>query len=332
MQSSVATAATTARSPADTTARATPDLRGRGTNLTILSWHNIAATPFFNGGADAFARQVRAIRRLGNPVPLAPALDALRNGRPLPPRAVALTFDDGYRDNLEVALPILRRLGVPATFFLVPGYLSRTTRCWWETVAWAVGRSRRPHIEWNGRELPAAGAPGWRTTAETICGDLKELPHAGRDAAVSELIDRLAPAGSEREVADLFMDWDDARRLAAQADVGSHSGEHAILARETADYQRADLAGSRRTLASELGAPVDLLAYPNGTAADFDATTIAAATDAGYLGAVTTIEGVNGRGAPPYELRRFVLSPRWDPGMVRFLGRIFLAAARGRTA
>ena len=128
--------------------------------LTVLAWHNVSPTPFFPGTAEIFADQLRAVRRVANVVPLGAALDDLFSGRPLPARAVAITFDDGYRDNVEVAMPILRGFGMPATFFLVPGFLDRTARCWWETIAWAMGRSERREVEWRGRVLPAGPTHG----------------------------------------------------------------------------------------------------------------------------------------------------------------------------
>lgn len=294
--------------------------------LTILAWHNIAPTPFFAGNPRAFERQLRLARRLGTPVSLAAAVGALREGRPLPRRAFAVTFDDGYRDNLDVAAPILGRLGIPATFFLVPGYLDRGVRCWWEAVAWAVARSPLTRLDWGGRVLPVGRSDGWHATAETICGDLKTGTHAERDAEITALIERLRPAGSEDEVARLFMDWGDAARIPAGIEVGSHTNRHAILARETPGDQLDDLVTSRHRLASELGRRVDLLAYPNGQPGDFDGATADAAAEAGYLGAVTTCEGLNTAATPPYELHRHVLSPRWGPGMVRYMAKIFLAA------
>ena len=149
----------------------------QNSTLTILAWHNVTPTPFFQGGAPSFQRQLRLARRLGTPVALAPAVAALREGRPLPRRAFAVTFDDGYRDNIDVAAPILGHLGIPATFFLVPGYLDRAVRCWWETVAWAVRRSPLSVVEWDGGILPVGRSDGWRATAEAICGDLKATSH-----------------------------------------------------------------------------------------------------------------------------------------------------------
>ena len=106
------------------------------------------------------------------------------------------------------------------------------------------------------------------------------------------------------------MDWDAAREIvAAGLSVGSHTLEHAILARETPDGQRHDLRESRELLQRELQVEVDTLAYPNGKPVDYDATTIDAARDAGYRYAVTTWGGPVTADDPPYEIHRTLVSP-----------------------
>jgi len=304
--------------------------------LLVLGWHNAQPTPFFPSAPGAcargLARQLQAVRRLARAVPLDRAVAALAEGRPLPPRAVALTFDDGYRDNLHTALPILRRLGLPATFYLVPGLLDRSARAWWETLAWGFARATATSVEWRGRRLPSGASEASRRAMLTVAEEVKRLPRADRDAQIDGLLDALGPRGSEEEVAELFLDWDGARSLAAGGAVGSHTMHHAILSEEPAAAQAADLAESRRRLEEGLGAPAATLAYPNGTALDYDSDTLAAARAAGYLGAVTTIDGWNDRATPRLELRRFVMDPvrGWNGlrGVVRAPGA--LAFARGR--
>jgi peptidoglycan/xylan/chitin deacetylase (PgdA/CDA1 family) len=128
-----------------------------GDRLLVLGWHNVGSTWLFpsrpGAGPRGLERQLRFLRRSANVVDLGQALDALATGRPLPARAVAITFDDGYRDQLELAAPMLERLGLPATFFLIPGVLSRTVRPWWELIAWAFMRATRDAIAWEGTTM-----------------------------------------------------------------------------------------------------------------------------------------------------------------------------------
>ncbi len=284
--------------------------------LVVLGWHNVEPTWCFPAapgkGAAGLAEQLAFLRRTCNVVPLDAALRALGEGRPLPPRAVAVTFDDGYRDNLELAVPLLERLQLPATFFLVPELLSGIARPWWETIAWVLSRSRHDAITWEGRTVSLRGAAERRAANLVISAQLKRHDQAGREAAIAELTGRCQPdpepgAGDPRS---LFMDWGGARALVRRGfEVASHSHHHAILAMERPEEQVRDLAESRRWLQRELDVPVSLLAYPNGLEGDYDAGTIEAARAAGYSHAVTTIGGWNRPGTPAYEIHRFVQQP-----------------------
>ena len=141
--------------------------RHAGPRLLVLAWHNVDRTWYYpcapGAGLRGLARQLEQLRRFSSIVALRPALEALADGRPLPPRAVALTFDDGYRDNLDLAVPLLERLQLPATFFLVPGMLSGEVPMWWEVIAWAFNRSTRHAVTWRGRVLPTRGRRGQRS-------------------------------------------------------------------------------------------------------------------------------------------------------------------------
>jgi peptidoglycan/xylan/chitin deacetylase (PgdA/CDA1 family)/CelD/BcsL family acetyltransferase involved in cellulose biosynthesis len=303
--------------------------------LLIVAWHNVERTWHYpaapGAGAQGFERQLRRLAQMGTVVPLAPALRSLTTGQPLPPRAIALTFDDGYRDNLEVGVPVLERLGLPATFFLVPGILDGTVRPWWETVAWAVAHSGKATVGWDGQKLPVRGRGGPRSLA-WLTERLKRLDQTARHRAVAELLERLEPDG-EPDIGGLFLDWDGARELLRRGfAVGAHSMDHAILARESPRAQLQDLVESRRRLEAELDVAVDLLAYPNGSRADYDTVTVDAAERAGYRHALTARSGWNSPGTPLFEVRRVVLEPHRGFAALGAQRVTTKAAAGGRAA
>jgi peptidoglycan/xylan/chitin deacetylase (PgdA/CDA1 family) len=282
-------------------------------HLLVLGWHNVESSWCFpsrpGAGRHGLERQLVFLRRYASVVPLGDALRALGEGRPLPPRAVALSFDDGYRDNLRLAVPVLERLGLPATFFLVPELLSGLVRPWWEVLAWAFTCSTRDAVEWEGVTVALHTAAGRRAAFAEVVERLKRRDRVARDAAVEELLDRCAPAGDPRERA-MFLDWAGARELAGRGfAVGSHSLRHTILSAECPEEQASDLTDARKQLEGELDVPVDLLAYPNGLEGDYDQATVAAAERAGYAYAATTLQGRNSPATPRYEIRRFVQRP-----------------------
>lgn len=285
------------------------------TRLLVLGWHNVANTWGFPAPAGAglrgLTKQLTWLRRFATVVPLAESLERLARGQHLPARSVALTFDDGYADNLSLAAPVLSRLGLPATFFLVPGLLDREVRAWWEDLGWAFGCARRPAGEWGvepfGHDLAEQRYHSYRHTAE----GLKQVDRATREESVAEWVRRLDPSG-EPPSPELFLDWAGARALRREGfAVGSHSSTHAVLSRETAEAQEADLSCAAGRLRSQLGLVSQVLAYPNGTAADYDAATLAAAASAGHRFALTTRPGLNGPGTAALELRRSVVAPDW---------------------
>jgi peptidoglycan/xylan/chitin deacetylase (PgdA/CDA1 family) len=285
-------------------------------HLLILGWHNVEGTWAFpaesGSGTRGLRKQLGLLRRVATVVALDAALEDLVAGRSLPPRAVALTFDDGYRDNLDIALPMLQEFGLPATFFLVPGVLDGEITPWWETLGHAFTTTRKDSLDWDGTAWSLAGAEH-RRSYDRVATRLKQLQQTERLAAVDEIIDRLGPPG-DAGVPPMFLDWDGARELAQRgAAIGAHSRDHAILANESADAQRRNLAEARQSLETGLQRTVDLLAYPNGTPADFGDVTIDAARSAGFRCGVTTIPGWNSAQTPPYQLKRQVMFPERGP-------------------
>ena len=289
----------------------------RRDRLLVLGYHNIEGTWCWPArprmGERRFGEQMRILSRVATVVDLRSALDTLASGSALPPRAVALTFDDGYRDNLTVAAPILRRWGMCGTIYLVPGLLDRSVHAWWERLGWAIAGTAARTLHYDGREY-RIGDPAQRLYAQRhIEGDVKHLDHATRTARIEDLVDQLAPTtryGADR----LFLDWDSAADLArAGLTVGSHTMEHPILARESAETQRRSLTESRQILQDRLGDEVATLAYPNGTRADYDPTTLQAVADAGYSYAVTTWGGRVSCSDPPFEISRHLVSPDMSP-------------------
>lgn len=286
------------------------------THLTIFGWHNVESTwcfPVSGSGVSGLERQLRMLRRVANVVPLEAGLDALYAGEPLPPRAVALCWDDGYRDNLELAVPILERLELPATFFLVPELLSATTRAWWEIAGWAFACSTRDQVEWRGVTFQTRGSEGRRAYGRAS-DMLRQMSQAERAEALPDLVDRLAPSGTPED-RSLFLDWSGAKELVRRGfSIGSHSMRHATLAQESPEDQAEDLRCSREILERELDLEIRTVAYPFGQRDAVSGDTQQAAKNAGYAYALTTESGWNTCSVSATHGRRIMLDP--DRGFV----------------
>lgn len=279
----------------------------------VLGYHNVLPTAAFDGDhpeLTTFRAQLRTVARRCEVVSLAG--DATPRSRRRP--TVALTFDDGYLDNATLLADLLLDLRLPATFFLVTSFLDGTDYPWWEEVAAICAHPGVTRVELVGRAFEL-GSEDDRVEAHrhavTLCvgADLTQ-----RHRVLAELRASAGPAGAEAgaeaRARTPMMTWADARALVdAGFTVGSHTSGHAILAREDTTVVAEELVESKQRLEAELGRAVTTLAYPNGSAADFDHTAVRLAREAGYGHAVTTVPGLNTARTDPLRLHRMVLEP-----------------------
>jgi peptidoglycan/xylan/chitin deacetylase (PgdA/CDA1 family) len=243
--------------------------------VSIVTYHHIAdddaAYAYDPGVADAapsqFRRQMELLARWGTPIGIDELIAAF-DGAPLPKNPVMVTFDDGYRSCLDVALPILRAVGVPATFFISTSFISERRLFWWEKIAWA-----QSHATCETATLtypsPLTIAPRGPASHVVLTDVVKDTP--GLD--VARFLDHLFAmfgvdwnAEIEAHHADeLVMTWDDVRAL-AQAGMGieSHARRHLVLTTLDRARLRDELEGSRRELEAQVGRPIRALAYPVG--------------------------------------------------------------------
>ena len=307
-------------------------LPGDRSRLSILIYHRVLSRPDglnnWDPTADEFDGQIRALSRFFTPLPLGEAVERLRKGA-LPAHAACVSFDDGYRDNVDVALPILRRHGVPATFFIATGYLNGG-RMWNDTVIESIRRCEPADIDLSSLGLgavPLSSAELRQKAIGRILSALKHLPGGEREAKVAE-IEAIAAATLPR---DLMMRDQDVRALrAAGMEIGAHTETHPILTRLASADARREIDQSRERLTAILGEPVSLFAYPNGKPGqDYAAEHVRMVREAGFSAAVSTAWGVASTGSDVFQLPRFT---PWDRGPARFALRLLLNRRNPRPA
>jgi peptidoglycan/xylan/chitin deacetylase (PgdA/CDA1 family) len=234
----------------------------------------------------------------------------------LPRNALAITFDDGYRDNLTHAAPILARYGLPATVFLTTGFIGGAEVPWFDRLALAFKQTRLGSWEAPWGERQPLGTVAERLAAlDRAYAHLKRQPDADRRAALDRVVGDLG-AGDPNGTKGRMLSWDDVHALAGLGfSVGAHTVSHPILSRMPPEDARAEIVESRRAIASACGLAPRAFAYPNGGADDYDETTVHLVREAGFTCAVTTRFGLNGPGTSPYELRR---GGPWEPDLPTF--------------
>lgn len=281
---------------------------------------------------SVFEAQLDYLSREGTVVSLADVCAGLFAGRPLPDRAVALTFDDGYRDNYTQALPALRARGLPATVFVTAGHLDSGRRFWWDDVAGAafaaapgeytLDLGRGPEPVW------LDGGPARRRLVDRVCARAKALPHVEARAWLSKLGATFGGAPDEERS---VLSWQEAREMAAAGiEIGSHTLDHPVLSRLEPGEAERQVVASRRLIEERLGKAVRFFAYPNGTREDFTPEVERAVRQAGYQAALTTIEGRPRPSSDPFKLERVAVSAGMcTDGEGRFCEALFASEISG---
>lgn len=299
-----------------------------------LNYHRIGAgagsaydRELFSATAEDFEEQMGFVARnfdVVAPEDLAGLRDTPRG------RHVIVTFDDGYRDNFEIAFPILRSCGLQATFFVATGFLDGGHVAWWDEIAWMARRSSARVLSgaWLERELSLADEHRDATIRELL-RRYKALPGERCEAFLLWLAEATdsgrCPPSAARET---WMNWDMVREMrAAGMSIGGHTVHHPVLSRLSPAEQVAEILGAAERLRAELGEPMRWFSYPVGGRKAFDEHTRRALARAGVELAFSYYGGHRRPGDwDPYDVRRIAIERDLDGPLFRatmFLPELF---------
>jgi peptidoglycan/xylan/chitin deacetylase (PgdA/CDA1 family) len=216
-------------------------------------------------------------------IPIDAMAERIRNPQPGRP-FVVLTFDDGYRDNAEFALPILRRHAAPFTVFATTGFADGGAPLWWLDLEDAAERGLP---DADGRELAGHPAQIFRSAYAAL------RPKAGLQQEIARLSAAAGIDGPAR-TRRLCLHWDDLRALAADplCTIGAHTLTHPLLGTQDETTARREMAQSKAILEDKLQLPVRHIAYPVGDALAAGAREFALAQELGFETGATTRPGV----------------------------------------
>jgi peptidoglycan/xylan/chitin deacetylase (PgdA/CDA1 family) len=275
---------------------------------------------------EDFDQQMAYLRRHYRPVSVEDVLEARRSGRELLPGSVLVTFDDGYLDNFEYALPALERYGIQGLFFISTGHLSERTLFWWERLSLMVRRSTRDkvHIAYPAAEdLDLAGPEAKAQVVRRLNRIVKDHFALDLERFYAELGEALGvtwdPSEEHRLADAVLMRWDHVRALRrAGMGIGSHTRAHRVLQTLPHAVLADELSASRAKLELELGEPITTIAYPVGKPVAHIAPVRRAVAKAGYELGFTTRAGLNcfSKATDPLDLGRLSID-RQIPGALK---------------
>jgi peptidoglycan/xylan/chitin deacetylase (PgdA/CDA1 family) len=296
--------------------------------LSVLIFHRVlpSVDPLFPGEPTEqwFDQMLGWLKKWFNVLPLDEALERTRLSA-LPSRAAAITFDDGYADNYEVALPILKKHGLSATFFVATGHLNGG-RMWNDTVVEAIRSSRIDKLDLSGSQafasapsniFPIGSLAEKRAAIESVLGKIKYLQTTEREAVINLIADQIATKLPN----NLMMTSEQVIEMRRSGMlIGAHTVNHPILANLQAVQVRTEISESKKFLEVLLQENVRLFAYPNGKPnLDYQARDALIIKELGFDAALTTAWGVVDRESDLMQLPRFT---PWDRTELRFGTRL----------
>jgi peptidoglycan/xylan/chitin deacetylase (PgdA/CDA1 family) len=232
-----------------------------------------------------FAEQMHVLETAFHPCSLADLVAAAEGGG-MRPRTVSVTFDDGYRDNLYEAMPLLERHGVPATVFVVTGYIESGRDFWWDVLE-RVCRTVAREGEFDG-------------LYRAYHTELQALDHGERQAVLDQRADE---TGSKPPARVETMTTAELESIAASPliDVGAHTVTHPLLSTLGAAEQLDEMRASKRYLEEVVGRPIRSFSYPFGS---YDADSVMSVRTAGFSCACTSARRKVTAGTDVFELPR----------------------------
>lgn len=289
-------------------------------NVAILRYHAICgpegysyADPSICVSPAAFEQHVRYLASNYSVLPLPEIVQRLRDGRSLPSNCVALTFDDGYEDNLAAA-KTLNRYGLSATFYITAGCMAGGAPFWPAEVRALLRAIPEPRLELSTPEsniqIPLAGEADRRAAVRTVSKLFKAHPIPVRE----RLREQLRAAAGDAPAPSPMLEWDQIREMTHLGmTIGAHTLTHPNLPNAGLEDADAEIVGSKRRLEDVLGTPVTMFSYPNGGAErHFTPELQSLVRRAGYAAATTSRNGFARPESDPYALERIQVHERLE--------------------
>lgn len=215
---------------------------------------------------QSFERQMKYFSRNFEILPLDRLAKLIINRRPLPERAVVMTFDDGYKDNYHYAYPILNKYNIPATIFLTTGLIGTGDLFWWDKVGYIIQHTGLDEIHLKQFGLFSLRSEKEKSRAKSaVIEGLKRLPGEEKDLFISDLLETSGEEIPDDLGEELILSWDEIREMSCDGIAfGAHTVNHPILTNLPLDQAKREIIQSKKDIEKNIGHRVNAFSYPNG--------------------------------------------------------------------
>ena len=270
--------------------------RTRTKGLYCFNFHRIGdwrQTEFdpcvYSCSGEDLTKYVEFIKRNFRVISLDDLKEVLARKVPITEPLALLTFDDGYRDNYEIAYPILKDASVPATFFITTSLVQSNVVPWWDEIAWHVKQCAGQKIELDSWDSPicistniAEGSSSSKAQIRTVLQKVKAAS-ASVDTQLVELRGLTGKSIESERVGPMFMDWSQIRTMVANGmSIGAHSHSHQVFSGLSEDELKFELSHSKQLLESNLHMEISALSYPVGAVSTFSSSMFTEIEQQGY--------------------------------------------------
>lgn len=262
--------------------------------VAILMYHRISPKrerPYLNViSVKSFRRQIEYIFRNYEILSLDELVEYILSEKPLPKKAVVITFDDGYKDNYLYAYPILQKYHIPATIFLVTGHIGTDKLFWWDKIGYILY-----HTSVNQLDLEGLGSyslesePDKARAKSIITEELKKLPDKRKNSLVEKLLDVCQMEIPRNLGRRLILSWEEVREMSDEKlTFGAHSVNHPVLTKMPIDQAKNEIVRSKKAIEERLGKEVRAFCYPDGK---FNPEIVELVKKSGFNSAVSILTG-----------------------------------------
>jgi peptidoglycan/xylan/chitin deacetylase (PgdA/CDA1 family) len=263
--------------------------------------------------ADLFAKVIKRLARDGHALSMAEVLAYCESGGPFPPRAFAMTFDDGFENNLSVAAPIMADHDVPGMIYITSGFIDENGMSWIDRIELAVEEASAQElvVDWAPHPFRLHDPASRIDFLKAVRRHVKNSPEVSPNAFADALCARLGKSGrlSSNDPLDLKLNWDQVRDAeGGLITFGGHSHTHPILSFLSPSQLACELDVSLGLMREKSGIGPAHYSYPEGLPHCFSDDVIAQLKTRGVRCCPTAIDGVNSPGTDPFLLRRVMVA------------------------
>lgn len=298
--------------------------RIKGNNAPVLFDESV-----FGTNAERFKQEMQWLKQETRILSEEELLDVVYQKKKINKVCSMVTFDDGYRDNFDVAYPILRELNIPAIFFIPTHQLSTRQLGWWDIIAYLIKQTKLPTFVFQNVQYDTKDK---KSLINNFIFQLKRLDASFIREFLQQLAESVKVDFPELGLqSDELMTWEQVKTLSDNGmTIGSHSHDHSILSRQDAATLANQLSKSITILESKIDKKINSIAYPVGGYQHFNHVTKAVSKDVGFKLGFSYLTGFNkATEVDPFNVKRMSIRPEWlNLDLPLALPEIFLKEAK----